>query len=177
MALTARQRREWGTDAALVAVARLVREFHDLTAGSALAGDEQVVCHHDLSPRNTVHGTGAAGPRPVAFLDWDLAAPGARVHDVAHVCWQYLELGPEVADVTEAARRIRLVHDAYGLADTAELVDTVLWWQDRCRSGIEAAAERGEPAMVRLRESGVPERIRTAYDWVAEHRAALAGGG
>jgi len=31
---------------------------------------------------------------PVAFIDWDLAVPGRRIHDVAHVCWQYLGLGP-----------------------------------------------------------------------------------
>jgi hypothetical protein len=38
----------------LVRVARLVREFHDLTAGTDLAGDQEVVCHNDLSPKNTV---------------------------------------------------------------------------------------------------------------------------
>ena len=34
------------------------------------------------------------------FLAWDIAAPGARIHDVAHMRWQYLDLGPEVSDLT-----------------------------------------------------------------------------
>jgi len=36
-------------------VAELVRQFHDLTTGTPLAGDQEVVCHHDLSPKNTVY--------------------------------------------------------------------------------------------------------------------------
>ena len=81
-------------EASLVRVAELVREFHDLTAGTPLAGDAEVVCHNDLAPNNTVYSPDGAGLRPVAFIDWDLAAPGRRIHDVAHVCWQYLGLGP-----------------------------------------------------------------------------------
>ncbi|KOG86437.1 trifolitoxin immunity protein, partial [Streptomyces varsoviensis] len=120
-------------DESLVRVARLVREFHDLTAGTALAGDRAVVCHNDLAPKNTVYRAVGGVLRPVAFLDWDLAAPGERSHDVAHVCWQYLDLGPRTPDVAEAARRMRLIADAYGLDGRArgELVATVRWWQDR----------------------------------------------
>ena len=81
-------------EASLVRVAELVREFHDLTVGTPLAGDAQVVCHNDLAPNNTVYSPDGSGLCPVAFIDWDLAAPGRRIHDVAHVCWQYLGLGP-----------------------------------------------------------------------------------
>jgi aminoglycoside phosphotransferase (APT) family kinase protein len=70
-------------------VAELVRQFHDLTAGTLLADGQEVVCHNDLSPKNTVYRDLGRGLRPVAFLDWDLAAPGRRLHDVAHLCWQY----------------------------------------------------------------------------------------
>ncbi|MET7482221.1 phosphotransferase [Streptomyces sp. NPDC005538] len=158
------------TDDGLVRVARLVRAFHDLTHGTPEAGDQDVVCHNDLAPKNTVYD---ATWRPVAFVDWDLAAPGERVHDVAHVCWQYLDLGPGINDVTEAARRIALICEAYGLDDTGRLLDTVLWWQDRCWRGIEAGAERGERGMAGLRASGVVDEIRDAYDWVVAHRREL----
>ena len=62
-------------EASLARVAELVREFHDLTAGTPLAGDAQVVCHNDLAPNNTVYSPGGSGLCPVAFIDWDLAAP------------------------------------------------------------------------------------------------------
>ena len=67
----------------LANVAELVRQFHDLTAGSRLAGRDEVVCHNDLSPKNTVYTDRGRGLRPVVFLDWDLAAPGSRIHDIA----------------------------------------------------------------------------------------------
>ncbi|AZQ39575.1 trifolitoxin immunity protein [Streptomyces cyaneochromogenes] len=176
-AVTARERAAACADAGLVRVAQLVREFHDLTHGTPSAADRDVVCHNDLAPKNTVYTVDGAQWRPTAFIDWDLAAPGDRVHDLAHVCWQYLDLGPGVSDVPEAARRIALVCDAYGPfgsgGGSAGIVDVILWWQDRCRRGIEAGAARGEPAMVGLRERGVVGEVRSAYAWVADHRREL----
>jgi Phosphotransferase enzyme family len=168
-----RQPPEVHCEESLVRVGQLVRQFHDLTAGTDLAGDHEVVCHNDLSPKNNVYRDLGAGLRPVAFIDWDIAAPGERVHDVAHMCWQYLDLGPDVADAAEAARLVRLIVDAYGMADRPTLVDTILWWQDRCWPGIEAAADAGEPAMIRLRDLGTSRRVQAAYQWVADNRDVL----
>jgi len=159
-------------DASLVRVAELVREFHDLTAGTPLAGDAGVVCHNDLAPNNTVYAPDGPGLRPVAFIDWDLAAPGRRIHDVAHVCWQYLGLGPGAA-AGPAARGIRLICDAYRLDGRDEILDVIMWWQDRCWRGIQAGAEAGEEAMVRLRDDGAVREVRAAFEWVAVHRCEL----
>jgi hypothetical protein len=161
------------SDEGLVTVARLVREFHDLTAGTPLAGDQEVVCHNDLSPKNTVYRLSSGGLRPTAFIDWDLAAPGARIHDIAHVCWQYLDLGPAVTDVEEVARRMRLIVDGYELSDRQRLVSTILWWQDRCWRGIETQADAGDVAMARLRDAGAVRQVQAACQWVSDHRAAL----
>ncbi len=174
-------------EASVARVAELVREFHDLTAGSPLAGDQEVVCHNDLSPKNTVYlgsGDDGAGLRPAAFIDWDLAAPGRRIHDVAHVCWQYLGLGPG-AEVETARRGIQLICDAYQRDDAYrrgdacrfggrdEIVDVIMWWQDRCWRGIEAGADAGEPAMVRLRDRGAVRDVRAAWGWVRRNRGEL----
>lgn len=173
VAWESRQPAAVSSDESLVALARLVRAFHDLTAGTELAGAEEVVCHNDLAPKNTVYRPLDGALRPVAFIDWDLAAPGRRIHDVAHVCWQYLDLGPSVTDTEDAARRMRLIADTYGLADRSELVATVLWWQDRCWRGIQAGADNGHAAMMRLRDSGVVDEVRGAYEWVRERRGEL----
>jgi hypothetical protein len=157
----------------LAAAAALVRRLHDLTAGTPLAGAAEVVCHNDLSPRNTVYRDGGAGLRPVALIDWDLAAPGARIHDVAHLCWQFLDLGPTVADAAAGGQAMRLLCDAYGLADRGALVDTVLWWQDRCWRGIAAGAAAGNAAMRGLQADGIVEEIVASYQWVDANRATL----
>ncbi len=157
----------------LVEVARLVRQFHDLTAGTPLAGEQEVVCHNDLSPKNTVYRDGGAGLRPVVFLDWDNAAPGARIHDLAHMCWQYLNLGPAVDDLATASYRLRVMCDAYGLVDRTPVVETIMWWQDRCWRGIEDGAQAGDATMTGLRDSGAVRSVRAAYNWVVAHRAEL----
>ena len=133
-----------------------------------------VVCHNDLAPNNTVYADRGAGLRPTAFIDWDLAAPGRRIHDVAHVCWQYLRLGPG-SDTRAAARGIRLICDAYRLDGRSEIVAAITWWQDRCWRGIAAGAAAGDPAMVRLRDSGAVREVQAACRWVAEHRRELEG--
>lgn len=165
-----------GGDTALVATARLVRELHDLTAGTPLAGEAEVVCHNDLDPRNTVYRDTAAGVVPIAFIDWDLAAPGRRIHDVAHVCWQYLCLGPTVASVPEAARRLRLICDSCVLDDRGELLDTIVWWQTRCWRGILDGAAAGDPALLRIRDAGVADVVREAAEWTEIHAEQLAAG-
>jgi hypothetical protein len=103
----------------------------------------------------------------------EVRLPGGRIHDVAHVCWQYLNLGPEVADVAAAGRGIRTVCEAYGLADRSRVLPAVLRWQDRCWRGIEAQARAGVPAMARLRDTGAARSVREARRWVARHREDL----
>lgn len=159
--------------ASLIRVTTLVRQFHDLTAGTRLAAGDEVVCHNDLSLANTVYRPEPDGLLPVAFLDWDLAAPGRRIHDVARVCWQYVGLGPGRIAAAGAGQLMRLVCDAYGLRERADLVDTVLWWQDRCWRGIAEGAEAGCAAMARLRDSGAMDGVRDAHTWVSEHRGEL----
>jgi hypothetical protein len=89
------------------------------------------------------------------------------------MCWQYLDLGPAVHDLATTSRRLRVMCDAYGLIDRSRVVETILWWQDRCWRGIEAAAAAGDAAMVRLRDSGAALSVRAAYEWVVAHRAEL----
>jgi aminoglycoside phosphotransferase len=163
-----------GEDVALTELTRMVRRLHDLTAGTALAGGQEVVCHHDLDPRNTIYRDDDGRLRPVALIDWDIAGPGRRVQDVARIAWQFLPLAPEVSDVNDTARRLRLIVDEYRLEEPEELVPTVLWWQERCWRGIEAGAEVGEPAMVALRNAGVVTGVRSAEEWTREHQSTLA---
>ena len=71
-------------EASLVGVAEFVREFHDPTAGPPLAGDQEVVCHNDLAPKNTVYDDGGAGPAAGGFRSgirrWGRGAAAGGVH-------------------------------------------------------------------------------------------------
>lgn len=135
----------WST-AALVRVGRLVRQLHDLTAGTRLAGDLDVVCHNALAPRTTVYRR--PDLVPYAFVGWEQAAPGRRVDDLAHVCWQFLGLGPGRSSAYAVGGLIRQVSDAYGLTgrERGALIEAILdcvddetaGWIEAERSGLEA---------------------------------------
>ncbi len=69
------------SDARLESAARLIHRFHDATAGTALTGGEEVVCHGDLGPHNIVFD----GDEAVGIIDWDDGvAPGSRLLDLGH---------------------------------------------------------------------------------------------
>ncbi len=162
------------TDDALADVARLVRQFHDLTSGTDLAGDAEVLCHNDLAPNNTVYSAAADAGQPYAFIDWDLAGPGRRIEDVAHVCWTWLDLGPGITDLGEAARQIRHILASYGAGfDLGDVLPVVAWWQHRCWRGIEAQAGAGDRAMAALVDDGTATAVRLAAQWTDAHRSEL----
>ena|SRR5436305_2165143 len=126
-------------DATLASVARLMRRLHDAAAGVSTEGPwsedladpcgGDIVCHNDVCLENVVFDDGVA----VALLDWEFAAPGRSVYDLA----QMARICVPVTDDVSAARlgwtrpdkpaRLRLVCDSYELdsAGRAELLPAV----------------------------------------------------
>jgi aminoglycoside phosphotransferase (APT) family kinase protein len=78
-------------DETLAAAGRLIRRFHDATAGTEIAAGYEVVCHNDLSPCNFVLREG----KPVGIIDFDAAAPGERLQDVGYALFLWLNLGSD----------------------------------------------------------------------------------
>lgn len=147
-------------DATLVSAARLIRRYHDATAGSPLAGDCEVVCHNDLSPCNFVFRNGV----PVAIIDFDNAAPGARFDDLGYALFLWLNIGTDGPAPAEQARRIELFCHAYGATSGAEAVGAIA-------AAVAANVERLR-ADDRLADV---EWWRAQLGWIERHRATLAG--
>lgn len=107
-------------DDLLVEAARVIRGLHDVTAGSRLARGHEVVAHNDLGPHNTIFHEN----RVVGLIDWDDAAPGTRLRDLANAVWCYVDVSHWANQTAEEqARRIRLMCEAYGWEDPIALVD------------------------------------------------------
>jgi Ser/Thr protein kinase RdoA (MazF antagonist) len=118
-------------DAELSTFARLIREYHHKVAlfhaspGASWSTDGQdpsttheLVCHNDLAPWNLVIGKHGE----LAFIDWDLAAPGRRLWDLALAACTFVPMYPSA---TRQLERFRIFCDAYGLTarDRVELLD------------------------------------------------------
>lgn len=71
-----------------------------------------MICHHDPGPNNTAFRDG----QPIAFIDFDFAAPGDPLEDVGYLAWAWcISSRPDRGPVTEQARQVRALADAYGL--------------------------------------------------------------
>lgn len=111
-------------DRQVAAAGRLLRAMHDATRGSPLAGRFPVVCHHDAGPNNAVFRDGL----PVAWIDFDTAAPGSPLEDVGYAAWTWCIASKQTQPVERQAEQVRILADAYGLGDVERgvLIDAVL---------------------------------------------------
>jgi hypothetical protein len=177
------------TERVLRDVGGLLRRYHETVSGfelpsgvgwyhETLPGKRTVVCHNDPSPRNTVFREG----RPVAFLDWDLAAPAPPEWDLAQAAWQFVPLSDDRGCARHGwvkppnrARRLRILCDGYGLPreDRVGFSGVVAERMEATASGIERLATEGVAAHQRLVREGVPDLVRAERAWVERHADAL----
>jgi hypothetical protein len=157
----------WSDDT-LIAVARLVRRYHDAVEGFEPPADArwrtqvgaptrgEIVCHNDLAPWNTVFFDG----KPSALIDWDFAAPGSRLWDVAYALWRWVPIYPDWkcrivgTKVPDYGSRARLFCDAYGFEGRYDLLATIRERMRVLSETIRSWGEAGEPGFDELLAKG-----------------------
>lgn len=181
---------KWSTtDAALASLTTLVRRYHDAVAGftppdgvswsDELAdpdpGDDAIVCHNDVCPENVVF----RGSHAIALLDFEFAAPGRRLWDLAAMATMCIPLdAPEDAARTgrvdlDPVGRLRVVADAYGLdaVQRREWLDILEWRMANSGGFVRRRVVAGEPAFIAMWEvMGGQERYDRRYDWFLANR-------
>jgi len=178
------------TDEALLSVADLLREYHLAVGGfdpaphtwpspppAPFAGE--LVSHNDVNLDNVVFRDG----RAAALIDFDLAAPGSRVWDIAGAARLWAPLRPDccIEDGRRARSlaRFRLFVDACGPSEAERevLVDAVRLNHEWSYDIIGTAAAHGHAGFADYWAGGARERAERTYRWYAEEaellRAAL----
>lgn len=159
-------------DRQVAAAGRLLRSMHDATRGSALAGRYPVVCHHDAGPNNAVFQDGL----PVAWIDFDTAAPGSPLEDVGYAAWTWCIASKQTQPVERQAEQVRILADAYELGgvERGVLIDAVLerlarnarFWAEVQVAGspVVDAATIAERIAWSRREAAFTARHRAVFD-------------
>lgn len=181
---------QWArSDEALASTVRLIREMHDASTQIDLASGSwsnemadplggSVLCHNDVCLENVVFRDG----RAVALLDFDFAAPGRRVFDVASFARMCVPIDDEVnagrLGWTDGDRpsRLRLVADAYGF-DTVVRAELLKILDHAIESGggfVRRRVEASDPGFVEMWEAmGGAERFDRRRVWWKDHRRAF----
>ncbi|MFV0451873.1 MAG: phosphotransferase enzyme family protein [Propioniciclava sp.] len=108
----------------LVRAAAWMRQFHDATQDYldpearwrvAARQPVEVICHNDFTPANMVF----RNEELVGVIDWDFAAPGPHLWDLAYLAYRLVPLmrpeNPQAPDLhIDLSARLRLLLEAYG---------------------------------------------------------------
>ncbi|RLV10009.1 aminoglycoside phosphotransferase [Streptomyces griseocarneus] len=174
------------TRTALRSVGSLLRRLHEASAAIAvdtsaewprdLADPEggTMLCHNDVCPENVVFRDG----RAAALIDFDLAAPGRPLWDVAMTARYWVPmLDPGSATALhpaglDAPARLRILADGYGLSpqDRTELPGVIEQATASCRAFVAGRVADGDPAYTRaLAGQGGWQRWDRIQEWLVTH--------
>jgi hypothetical protein len=101
---------------------KMLRELHDTTTGSDLAGGQECVIHGDPGPFNTIFRYG----RPIALIDWDSCRPGRRIDDLAYMGWTWCVQSLGHIPISQQAGNLRELRDGYGSLESEELIEAIM---------------------------------------------------
>ncbi|MEV8038754.1 aminoglycoside phosphotransferase family protein [Streptomyces sp. NPDC086182] len=166
------------TSSALESVGSLLRRLHETSAAVAVdtraewppdladPEGETMLCHNDVCPENVVFRDG----RAAALIDFDLAAPGRALWDIAMTARYWV---PMLDPGLGAAARLRILADSYGLSagGRAELPGVIEQATEVCRAFVARRVAGGDPVCLKaLAERGGWERWDRMQTWLVDHR-------
>jgi len=173
-------------DDVLLHLGTLVRAYHDAAATFPWAGREwmfeprqpaETVCHNELFPWNTVFRSGV----PVAFIDWDTAAPGPRAWDLGLAAWRWVPFFRDEkcraiglpAGVAEKARRFGLLLGAYGIQPDIGIVLAGIERMRNMLGHMSRLASDGSDWEAELARRGVLDEMALEIAWLEKHAVAI----
>lgn len=177
------------SDDVLRDVGAFLRRYHDAVAGfsvpagavwSAELADPQggpIVCHNDVCPENVVFQNG----RAVALLDFDFAAPGRPVWDVAQAAGYWCPLtDPELADeirrpTFDPFHRLAVFVDAYGLGEDERqtFVDVYIETEEVSVKFVLGQIAQGHRHFTEMWRNGGEARFERKMGWLDANRERL----
>ena len=177
----------WSTDD-LKEIAKMLRLYHDAVSDFSFDSWQaidntpkpyEVICHNDFAIYNIIFDH----KKPVGIIDFDVAAPGPRLWDIAYTLYTciplsrlyHTETGKAVyydssQDATRIKQRVHMFFESYGVDGMEEdyLEMVVLRLEGLCDYMIRKASE-GDKAFQKMIDEGHLEHYQTEIQFVREH--------
>ncbi|MBB5065931.1 phosphotransferase enzyme family protein [Granulicella mallensis] len=175
-------RKQQNTLADLRRVGALIRSLHDATASFtpprsaewntlSVPDGHDILCHNDLAPWNLV-----CGADRWAFIDWDNAAPGTRLWDLAWATISFPPVEPD-CDLSVAATAIHAIVEGYRLPPS-EYGKLLRLMATRARAGSDLlvqGARTGQQPWVRLYAEGHDKYWGPVSNYIDRSASILEG--
>ena len=179
------------SDLALASSAALLRRLHDASAEFMPPGDATwsaemadpeggpVICHNDVCLENIVYRNQVA----IGLVDFDFAAPGRRVYDLAQFARMCVPMDTDDDAVLlgrtppfDPFRRLRIVADVYGLpAGRREFLDVLAEGVDRGGEFLQRRLDEGNEAFAAMiATTGGMAKFDRRRTWFSANRERFA---
>ena len=170
-------------------IAKMLRHYHDAVSDFPLSDDwnpidntpnkMEVICHNDFAIYNIIFNH----QKPAGIIDFDIAAPGPRLWDIAYTLYTcvplsrlyHTETGEAVyydslKDAKRIKERVKLFFESYGIEGLIEdFVEMVLLrLEGLCKFMIRKASE-GDIAFQKMINNGELKHYQNDIKFIREH--------
>jgi hypothetical protein len=172
----------------VVMLASTLRRYHDAVrgfdpgphacwrSGRRRVGPNEVVCHGDLGPWNTVWRKGSL----VGVIDWDMAEPGPPMLDLAFLALHLVPLRSDrrarqagFAGEPPRAERLLLLCETYGGVRPADVLAAVEAFHERDRVRTVEWGRQGREPWATFLRTGDLDTIAEDREWIQAAAGAL----
>ena len=178
----------WSNDA-LKEIAKMLRHYHDAVSDFPLSDEWkpmdntptniEVVCHNDFAMYNIIFNH----EKPAGIIDFDVAAPGPRLWDIAYTLYTCVPLsrlyqtesGETVyykpsRDASRIKQRVELFFECYGMEGMKEgFLEMVLLRLEGLCKYMKRKASEGDHAFQNMIDAGHYEHYQKDSRFIREH--------
>ncbi|MBR0602169.1 phosphotransferase, partial [Bacillus safensis] len=170
-------------------LARMLRLYHDAVCDFPISDDWErmdntpnnieVVCHNDFAMYNIIF----KDKKPVGIIDFDVAAPGPRLWDIAYTLYTCVPLSrffrTETGEVVKYSsldhadyikHRVKLFFESYGEEIAEDYLDMVLLRLKGLCQYMKRKASEGDIAFQDMIHEGHLEHYQKDIQFIHEHR-------
>ncbi|MFY2248770.1 phosphotransferase [Priestia megaterium] len=177
------------SDAVLIEIGKMLRLYHDSVSDFSFDDSWksidntpkpfEILCHNDFAIYNIIFND----ERPIGIIDFDVAAPGPRLWDIAYTLYTcvplsrfYLsETGEKIhynssQHAQDRKRRVKLFFESYGEELQECYLEMVLLRLEGLCKTITRKASEGDIAFQKMIDEGHLEHYQNDIKFIYEHR-------